>query len=217
MDIHASTERLNSLLPLKARQDGLPLSLQRLHQQILFSLVELGRAPTSEEMVEVLGEKNIQEGLQRLGAADLIVLDRADKFPVGAYPVTLENTPHKIHVNGHTIHAMCALDALSVAPMFDAEVVIDSVCHVTQAPIHLCMQGVHIVDAQPSTNITVGIRWQNPSIVAAHSLCMEMIFLKDRKTAEAWQHGDVDNISLYDLPEAVAFGKAFFLPLLEIK
>ena len=109
---------------------------------------------------------------------------------------------------------MCALDALSVAPMFDIEVVIDSACHVSQTPVHIHMQGCNILEAQPSTDVTVGIRWQDPSATAAHSLCLEMIFLKDRKIAETWQGGDTDNISLYSLNEAVEFGKAFFLPLL---
>jgi mercuric reductase len=66
----------------------------------------------------------------------------------------------------------------------------------------------------PSAEVTVGIRWQMPSAVAAHSMCMEMVFLKDRQTAEAWQNGDTENISLFSLPEAVAFGETFFLPLM---
>ena len=189
--------------------------MKDLHQKVLFTLVELGRAPTSSEIAEVLGEGNIDESLRRLGADDLIVLDGETRLPAGAYPVTIESTPHLILVNGNTIHAMCALDALSVAPMFDATVVIDSVCHVLKTPIRIHMQASNITEVQPSTDITVGIRWQNPSAVAAHSLCMEMIFLEDRKIAETWQGGDTDNISLYTLSEAVEFGEAFFLPLLK--
>jgi hypothetical protein len=44
---------------------------------------------------------------------------------------------------------------------------------------------------------------------------MEMVFLKDRQTAEEWQDGDTENVSLFTLPEAVEFGKRFFLPLLD--
>jgi hypothetical protein len=76
------------------------------------------------------------------------------------------------------------------------------------------MQGSSILEVQPGADVTVGIRWQMPSAVAAHSMCMQMVFLKDRQTAQAWQHGDTDNISLFTLPEAVMFGKGFFLPLL---
>ena len=215
MDILSSVEKLNSLLPLKARQDQLSVPLKKLHWKVLSTLVEQGRAPNTQELAHVLGDENYHESLQRLGADDLIVLDSEGKLPIGAYPVTLESTAHEILVNGNTIHAMCALDALSVAPMFVTEVEINSVCHVTQTPIHIRMRAGLIVYAQPSTDLIVGIRWQNPSAVAAHSLCMEMVFLKDRHTAEVWQNGDADNISLYTLPETVAFGEAFFLPLLE--
>jgi mercuric reductase len=181
----------------------------------MFTLVGQGRTPDGLELAKLVGEGNIDESLQRLSADDLIVLDSKGKRPVGAYPVTLENTPHTILVNGNTIHAMCALDALSVAPMFNTEVVIDSVCYVSRSPVHIYMQGSNIVEAQPSMDVTVGIRWQDPSAVAARSLCLEMVFLKDQKTSKTWQGSDVDNMSLFTLPEAIEFGKAFFLPLLD--
>jgi hypothetical protein len=214
MDIHAAVEKLNTQLPLKARQDQLPSALKTMHQLVLYSLVNQGRPPTRDELNDVLVEESVDNSLERLGADDLVVLDAEDKLPVGAYPVTIEQTPHKIFVNGHTIHAMCALDAVSVAPMFDVDTVIESTCHVSQTPITIRMQGSDVLEAQPSADIMVGIRWQMPSAVAAHSMCMEMVFLKDRETAIAWQNGDTDNISLFTLSQAVAFGKAFFLPLL---
>jgi hypothetical protein len=43
---------------------------------------------------------------------------------------------------------------------------------------------------------------------------MEMVYLKDKATAEAWQQEDIDNISIYSLDDAVEFGAAFFNPLL---
>jgi mercuric reductase len=110
---------------------------------------------------------------------------------------------------------MCALDAVSVAPMFDTNVVIESECRVTKTPITIRMHGSKILEAIPTPGIIIGIRWQMPSGAAAHSMCMEMVFLKDSKTAKDWQGGDVDNSSLFSLPDAVEFGKAFFLPLLE--
>lgn len=214
MDIQAAFEKLNSQLPLKVRQDQLPSTLKTIHQKVLYSLVKQGRPPTRNELKAVLGKENIEASLQRLGTDDLVVLDAEGKYPVGAYPVTIEKTPHEILVNGHAIHAMCALDALSVAPMFDEDVIIKSICHLSQTPITIHMQGSELLEVHPTTDITNGIRWQMPSSVAAHSMCMQMVFLKDRQTAEAWQNSDTENISLFTLPEAVEFGKAFFLPLL---
>lgn len=213
MDIQSAITRLNSQLPLKARQAQLPVELKNLHQTILRSFIERGRPPTQDELVSAAGGENLENGLRRLGQDDLIVLDAQGRLPVGAYPLTSEMTPHRITVNGHTIHAMCALDALAVAPMFNHAVRISSACQLSKTPIHIAMQGERLLDASP-LGAVVGIRWQMPTGVAAHSMCMEMVFLENRATAERWQNGDTENISLFTLPEAVAFGKGFFLPLL---
>jgi mercuric reductase len=215
MEIQAAVERLNLQLPLKARQEQLPIELKVAHEMILTVLVTEGRTPDEIELRDILGDIDIHEALQRLGADDLIVLDSAGQKILGAYPVTLEKTVHRITVNDHHIHAMCALDAVSVAPMFDAEVLIESKCHASNADIRIKMRAGKILSVSPGTNVTVGIRWQMPKEVAAHSMCLEMVFFKDRTTAEAWQQDDVEHISLFSLPVAVEFGKAFFRPLLE--
>ena len=215
MDIKTAVDRLSAQLPLKVRQDRLSPALKTLHKYVLYSLVQQGRPPSPEELAQQLGKENIKDGLQQLASDDLIVLDAAGKNPLGAYPVTMEQTPHKISVNGHAIHAMCALDAVSVAPLFDAAVLIESACHVSQTPISINIQGSEILQVSPSAEVIVGIRWQQPTTVAAHSMCTEMVFLKDRRTAQEWQDDDSENISLFTLPEAVEFGKGFFLPLLD--
>ncbi len=46
-------------------------------------------------------------------------------------------------------------------------------------------------------------------------MCLEMVFLKDQQTALEWQAGDTENISLFNLEDAVAFGAGFFTPLLQ--
>jgi len=43
---------------------------------------------------------------------------------------------------------------------------------------------------------------------------MEMIFLKDGKTAQQWLSDDPDNREVFTLQEAVEFGGRFFAPLL---
>ena len=215
MKIQAALKRLNTQLPLKARQDKLSPALKVVHQKVLSSLIMQGRPPDEDDLKVILGGADMQTSLHRLGADDLIVLDAAGKHLLGAYPVTLEDTPHKLSVNGHLIHAMCALDAVAVAPLFATEVLIESTCYLSRTPIIIHMRGDSILEVQPTAAVTVAVRWQMPSAVAAHSMCMEMVFFRDRAGAEAWQGGDMEKTSLFTLPEAVAFGKAFFLPLLD--
>jgi len=210
----AAVARLNSQLPLKARQQQLDAPLARVHRGMIRALVEQGRPLTREEIGALLDGGDVDSALERLAKDDLVVLSGDSSGAVGAYPVTSEDTPHRIAVHGHEIHAMCALDALSVGPMFQTEVVIHSRCHLTGDPIHIRQRDREILLAEPAGDIQVGVRWQAPTACAAHSMCMEMVFLKDRATGTQWQGGDTQSVSLFSLDQAVAFGAAFFVPLM---
>ena len=214
MEIQAAIHRLHYQLPLQARQDQLTPTLKQLHKLILRALAEQGAPPGRTEMIEVVGSADFPAALQRLGEMDLVVLDQSHSVVLGAYPLTIETTPHQLRMGQYSIYAMCALDAVSVAPMFATEVMITSRCHVSGEPVQIHMQGHDVLRAQPAT-VMVGIRWQMPSAVAAHSMCTEMVFLKDWSTAQRWQGDEVDTISLFTLPESIAFGAGFFMPLLE--
>jgi hypothetical protein len=214
--ISNAVQRLNSQLPLKARQLALPPELASVHRATLTSLAEQGRPPGREELKELLAGGDVDAALTRLANDDLVVLNAAGDGIAGAYPMTTETTPHHLRVNKQPVNAMCALDALSVGPMFNAEVEISSHCHVTGTAITLHMQGETLREVSPSPEVRVGVRWQNPSACAAHSMCLEMVFLQDQPTALEWQAGDTENTSLFNLQDAIAFGAGFFTPLLQV-
>ena len=56
----------------------------------------------------------------------------------------LRDAQHVVEVNGHKVNAMCALDALSVAPMFKVETNIKSSCAITGTPVSILMQGEQV-------------------------------------------------------------------------
>ena len=213
--IRNAVQRLNSLLPLKARQDALPPGLARVHRATLASLAEQGRPPNRKELDDLLEGGDVDAALARLAGDDLVVLNAAGTKIAGADPMTTEDGAHHLRVNGQPVNAMCALDALSVGPMFNAAVEIDSRCQVTGTAIGIRMQGGALQEVRPSPDVHVGVRWQNPTACAAHSMCLEMVFLKGRPTALEWQAGDGENTSLFSLENAVAFGAGFFQPLLQ--
>ena len=223
-------EHLQELLPLKRRQQALPPPLRTLHRAILGSLAETGRPPKQAEIAAMLGSRQSAiHALGILGKNDLVVLnvpitlDEKTKQPVvpegvevvGAYPMTTESTPHRVVANGNSVNAMCAVDALAISAMFGKEAWIESRCHVTGTPIRILQHGRRIIEAIPSPEIRVGIRWQSFNTCAAHALCTEMVFLKNVETAEAWRNTDPASIELLTLAEAIELGIAFFLPLLE--
>ena len=212
--VDQSVRRLNQLLPLKSRQERHSQTLKDLHRAVIKSLVTCGRPPSRSEVAALVGEDQVDASLALLGGDDLIVLSRDRREILGAYPVTSEKTPHEVHVNGQLIHAMCSLDALSVGPMYDIPVEIYSRCRVTGTAVCIKQDGARILEATPPTT-RVGVRWQMPSgDHAAHSMCMEMVFLKDDDSASNWHQGDLQNHSLFTLEQAAEIGARFFKPLL---
>ena len=210
-----AVERLNRLLPLKLRQEQLPADLRAVLRSILSGFVSLGRPLNRNEISALLRVTDIETGLKRLSGDDLVVLDNDGKSVIGAYPMTSEKTTHCLTVNQITVHAMCALDALSISPMFGHKVTINSQCAVTGDEIVIHQENRRVLEAKPSADVHVGVRWQSTCGCAAHSLCMEMVFLKDGTVAKAWQGCNADSCWIFPLPEAVEFGAAFFVPLMK--
>jgi mercuric reductase len=224
--------RLHDILPLKERQDSLEKPLRDLHHAILRSFRDRGRALTREEIAAFLGgDEAAARAVAMLGSFDLVirnelvlrdantnqlvVFDAKGGEVVGAYPMTSEPTAHKVTIGAHTLYAVCAVDALAIAAMFSIETLIDSRCHVTGEPVSIHQRGKSIVEARPSDAVQVGVRWQRLVDCAAHVLCRQMVFLKDRATAFAWLQADPLSKEVFTLEEAIEFGDAFFRPLLE--
>jgi len=208
--------RLISLLPLPQRQATLSPELRKLHQAFLRSLVERGRPLTEAEIAAALPGRDAFAAVWTLSSLDLIVLDRHGR-PAGAYPVTTERTPHEVSVNGNTIWAMCAFDAVAVAPMFNAEVAIRSRCPVTGDEIAVSMKGNDVISISPGSDVQVGMWWRDPGAVAARNFCPGLMFLRDRTAAVQWQGGRVADHDFATIATMAEVGARFFQPLLAEK
>lgn len=209
-DVLQAIGRLEDQLPLRRRQRDLPDGMARVHRAILWTLATTGRPPRVDEIGRLAGTDPAAV-LERLSSDDLIVT--ADGRIEGAYPFSLEPTPHVLSLEGVEIHAMCALDAVAVAPAFGLEVVTSSRCAVTDAPIRIHQVGEFDEMSEPH-GLRVGVRWRQPDGCAAHSMCREMVFLSDGETAERWRGSDLDSAGIFDLSEAIDFGVGFFAPLI---
>jgi len=202
LDIEAGLNKLNSLLPLKARQDALNPELQALHRSILFNFANAGQALDVDNKAQ----------LEELNKNDLVVLDEETKELTGAYPFSVKKTVHHIALENAELYAMCAFDAISIAPVFGVKTKITSNGHVTKEAIEIQQDANGVISAKPSEDIYIGIKWQSTGSHAAESLCMEMVFLKDKHIAEQWK-GDNENIDIYPLNVALEFGVKYFKPL----
>jgi len=210
--LEKALDRLQGILPLKARQDTCSTQVKELHRQVIRSFVDKGRILTREEMGHYVSD--LEEAVNVLKERDMVVFTE-DGEPLGAYPFTMEAREHSVQVNGHQVYAMCALDALAVAPMLGMESQIDSRCRITGDPVSICMSGNTIMNPEEAGDIHFGIIWGAASAdsCCADSLCMEMMFLRNGETARQWLADDPETREGFTLQEAVEFGGRFFSPL----
>lgn len=213
MKIDKALDRLIGILPLKEKQEACGKEIKELHKKILNSFVEKGRILTKDEMATYVDD--VGEAINVLKSNDMVVFSESGE-PVGVYPFTMDEREHKVKINGHTVHAMCALDALSVSPMFNMDTQITSKCRVTDSPVFIKQQGKTIQNLEQAEELHFGIIWGAASSCSccANSLCMEMMFLKDNDVAQKWKKEDDQNREVFTLAEAVEFGSRFFVPLM---
>jgi hypothetical protein len=211
-EVSTALKRLDSILPLAAGLESLSDEDAGLYCKLLNSYIQQGRTLTRDEVAALVSDAD--QSLANIVESKLIVLD-ADGNPSGAYPFTSEEREHKVHINGVTAHCMCALDALSVSCMFNTATVIDSECRVTKEAIHIEQDGTRFSGG--NLDAWFGINWGAAAsdTTCAESLCMEMMFLSNEKVASEWLAESPDTREIFDLPSAVEFAAAFFVPLAE--
>lgn len=211
-EVSAALKRLDTILPLVSGLKSLNSDDAALYCKLLNSYVQQGRTLTRDEAAELVN--NVEQSLTNIVNCKLIVLD-ADGNPSGAYPFTSEEREHKVSVNNVTVHCMCALDALSISPMFNMPTIINSQCRVTGAAIHLVQNGTRFDNG--TLDAWFGINWgaAEKDTVCAASLCMEMMFLANEKVAGEWLAESPETREIFDLRSAVDFAAAFFVPLAE--
>ena len=215
LKIENAVDQLKKILPLADRQKNLNHETANVYQMILSSYVLQGRTLNKAEISEQVG--NLDQVIKTLRMNDMVVFDANDE-PVGAYPFTMEPRDHKVSINGQTVYAMCALDALAISPMFKLKTHIDSSCHISGASISIDQLDQEVLNRAENTDIHFGINWDSAANnCCATSLCSEMIFLKNKEMAQAWFIEDSQNREIFALDEAIDFAAQYFTPLIDIK
>jgi len=214
MKVDAAVQRLARILPLKKQLDELSPAQAKIYLAVINSFYRNGRAALVSELNQV--DANATAILAQLAEKDMLTLDHRAEVK-GCYPFTMEPRVHRIELNGHRVHAMCAMDALAPAAMFDCRSVVTSECAVTAQPVRVELEGERIINTGQVSDLHFGINWAaaNACGSCSESLCTEMLFLKDAATAEAWQEQDAENREIFTLAQAVQFAKGFFTPLMQ--
>ena len=160
--------------------------LRAVHQAVLRSFAATGNPPDPEVLDEAGRPFHASQVLSELAEGDYLHLDQAGRI-MAAYPFSTTATPHTVQISGGvTAYSMCAIDALGVAGMLDASVLIKSADPSTGEPISVAVDGSSTVWEPDTAVVFVGraaIGCEGPS---ATICCGYMNFFTSHATAASW-------------------------------
>jgi len=208
-----------SALGLAHRWGGYGEEEDRVRRAVIEGLAALDHGPDGAWIAAQTGLEQdcVAALLDRLVARDLVVRAGDCHTILGAYPLTIRATEHRVKLGGRIVQAMCAVDALGAGAMFRADVAIESRCRACGIPIRIdtSSEGTALGRVEPrSTIVWSGIRYEGDC--AATSLCTVIAFFCSQAHLEAWRqanHPDAEGYSLTP-DEALEVGRALFAPFL---
>jgi len=127
------------------------------------SFVELGRAPTADELAAATGEEieTVRAAWRRLQDEHAVVLDDDGRLRM-ANPFSAVETPHRVEAAGRTWYANCGWDAFGIGVVLRADSTIRTTCPDCAAPIVLEVRGYRPSDSSPVFHVLVPARdWWN--------------------------------------------------------
>jgi hypothetical protein len=157
---------------------------------------------------------DVEGALERFAREDLVQVDRKGEIGV-AYPFAGRPTAHHVRFqSGHEAYAMCAIDALGIAPMFDEPIEIASRDPLTEKEIQVELAPDGMGSWQPQEAVVVcGASGSGES---CRSCCPVLNFFASRENGERWlqAHPEVHG-QVISIPEAIAAGRSVFGDVLE--
>jgi hypothetical protein len=174
--------------------------------------VELGRAPTSDEIgdrlhLDVKGVDDLMDKLEACGEVAERGIRRVPESKLIAVAWPFSNVPTGITVQldgGRPVNARCAIDSLGVSKMMGRRATVDAETRDGKAKLHIVVDGDQMVSAEP------------PDAVFRGSSCDEMLFFSSQAGLDAWkkQQG-IQRGKVFTLAEAVKRGATGFAKLTE--
>lgn len=108
---------------------------------MLRSFAQTGGPPETSLLEDAAAPFDAAQALAELADRDFLCLDDARRI-TAAYPFSALPTAHRVQIaGGASAYAMCAIDALGIAPMVDSKAVIQSADPSTGQPITVTVDG----------------------------------------------------------------------------
>jgi hypothetical protein len=160
---------------------------------IFMAILKFKRAPRVEELTLSLKKSadDIIRVLDSLEEIDLLVRSKGTQHIVSIYPLSLAPTKHQVVLkDGKKLFAMCAIDALGVANMFNINVEAISQCEWCQQTIDIEIKNGEVVTkSHPQILIWSPRQRETP---AAKTCCPLVNFFCSGEHLKEWQDKNTD-------------------------
>jgi hypothetical protein len=171
-----------------------------------------GGRPSSSELREAARElgRELDGARASLAREDLVHLDATGEIAV-AYPFSGRPTVHRVRFpSGHETYAMCAIDALGIAPMFEQAITVASRDPLTGDEIQVRLGHDGDAEWSPKSAVVVAgaIEQEGNS---SQSCCPVLNFFASAGNAECWldERPSVRG-KVISIPEAITAARAVF-------
>jgi hypothetical protein len=126
-----------------------------IRKSILRIFANTGNPPTVNEIMKRIpasSENDVNQAIRKLQEMDLLTLQAS--VITSAYPCSAAETRHRVvFPNGHSVHALCATDALGMHFMLGEDITIKSVCPECEHEITIVLNQGRIVSRDPENVI----------------------------------------------------------------
>jgi hypothetical protein len=153
--------------------------------------------------------------LAELAAGDFLFLDKGGRISA-AYPFSATPTAHLVQITGRPpVYAMCAIDALGIAPMLGTSVLVSSADPLTAEPIAVTVDGSGSAWRPATAVVFVGRTADQCAGPSAATCCGYINFFASRPAAAAWArtHPEIDG-GILSQAGALEVGEQIFGQLL---
>lgn len=146
--------------------------------------------------------------LAKFAHEDLVHTDQLGAVAV-AYPFSGRPTAHRVRIQGHEVYAMCAIDALGIAPMFGVPITIESTDPMSSDSVRVELRPDGEVSWKPEGAVVVA--GSSCEGAAFRGCCHVLNFFSSRSNAESYlrERGEIRGMVI-SIPEAAEAGRCVF-------
>lgn len=191
--------------------------VRQVYRHLLIYFSQTGHPPAPEVIAHALhlSADAVEHALDLIEARGGIYRDPATYTILAAYPFSAEPTDHIVRfAGGHSVYAMCAIDALGMPVMLNADAMIESKCAHCGKEIRVVVRDNTLIEYMPP-EMRVWYMQAAACGVAALEQCPSINFLCSPEHLAAWRAQHLgERGEEFDVRRAFVRGKEVFGNLL---